>query len=310
VALVTVYFDAAYNHPDPKFPKRPLLHTVATYVGRTIHWDELRKAWRLELKKVGIDYFHMTEFEFARSRAIAGLEIPKRNPFNGWEAEDFVPFLQKLHSIVCRQKKKKGVRRYLLEGTLSSIIKADFDATRPPQLENDVQCSSYYIMNALNVMKGIAAWADRNHYRDPIHYIFAGGDGETGNLERLFTDMWSDPVAPHRFRLSKDFSRLGYDIQWMKCEPAIQAVDCAAFEMNKANIEWIERGYVDMHVSELRKSLGSLIGPSQTGYVLQRDELRRGFNDIIAHNRNKELLRKREQQLREEANRVRLSSHS
>jgi hypothetical protein len=57
--------------------------------------------------------------------------------------------------------------------------------------------------------------------------------------------------------------------------------------MNKANIEWIERGYIDMHVSELRKSLGSLVGPSQRGYVLQKDELRKNFGDIIAHNRNR-----------------------
>jgi hypothetical protein len=66
----------------------------------------------------------------------------------------------------------------------SSVVKADFDQTRPAELESDPECKSYYILNVANVMKMIALWFSQQAIYDPIHYIFAGGDGEGGNIEK------------------------------------------------------------------------------------------------------------------------------
>ena len=43
-------------------------------------------------------------------------------------------------------------------------------------LKNDVECCSYYILNVVNAMKGIAlSGANKHNDNDPIHYVFSGG---------------------------------------------------------------------------------------------------------------------------------------
>lgn len=281
--MVTAYFDATYNHPKPG-STTPVVHSIAAYVSTRDNWRKFRKEWNKELDKKGLEYFHMTDFEFARSQAIAGKEIPKRSKYFGWSENEFVPFLQRLHRVINRKTQNS---QYRLEAYISHVIKADFDEIIPSELVGDVQCSSYYIFNVLTVIKGIALWADRHGYHDPIHYVFSAGDGEGNNLERLFVDMWDDPVAKNRFRLSKDYSRMPYSIEAMKGEPALQAADIGAFELHKGVLEWISRGYVDMPKSTLRKSLTTLARTSHFGWLFRKKEIAETFADIIAHNKNR-----------------------
>jgi hypothetical protein len=283
--MVIAYFDATYNHPKPG-ASQPELHTLAAYVGTKENWKKFRKEWRRELEKKNIDHFHMTKFEFARSQAIAGREIPKSSLYHGWEAEEFTPFLKRLHDTINRRD-GKGVYRF--EASISAVIKSDFDEIIPDELKGDVQCASYYIFNVITAIKGIALWADRNKYRGPIHYVFSAGDGENGNLERLFADMWNDPVAKPWFRLGEDSSGKLYSIELMKSDPALQAADVAAYELHKAELEWIKRGYVDMPLDELRKSLKSLCRTSHYGWLYNKERLALAFADVISHNHNKRL---------------------
>jgi hypothetical protein len=285
--VVTAYFDATYNHPKPD-SNEPAVHTVAAYIATGEDWRKFRREWKRELDKKFLEYFHMTDFEYARSQAIAGREIPTRSKYCGWSADEFAPFLQRLHLVINR-KNKHGV--YRLEAAVSSVIKADFDETLPDELRGDVQCSSYYIFNALTVIKAIALWANRHHYNDPIHYVFASGDGEGGNLERLFMDMWDDSVAKNLFRLSKNHFHKPYSIEMMKGEPALQAADIGAFELHKAVLKWIARGYVDMPKNTLRKSLTTLARTSHYGWVYRKKEITETFADIIAHNKNRHFRR-------------------
>lgn len=285
--MVIAYFDATYNHPKPG-SSIPELHTLAAYVGTSENWKKFRKEWRRELDKKSIDHFHMSKFEFARSQAIAGKEIPKSSLYHCWKMEEFAPFLHRLHDTINR-KDNRGI--YRLEASSSAVIKSDFDETLPNELKGDVQCSSYYIFNVITVIKGIALWADRHNYHDSIQYVFSAGDGENGNLERLFVDMWDDPIAKPWFRLSKDYADKPYSIKRMKDEPALQAADIAAYELHKAQLEWIARGYVDMPLSELRKSLSSLARTSHYGWLYRKKELAESFADITAHNENRRFRR-------------------
>jgi len=134
-------------------------------------------------------------------------------------------------------------------------------------------------------MKGIRLWADGKNYRSPIHYVFSAGDREDGNIERLFLDMWNDPNAKTFFRLSTDDTPKPYSIKKMKEEPALQAADIAAYEMNKAVLEWINRGYVDIPKQELRRALTSLAKTDHAGWAYRKKELLESFDEIIQHNR-------------------------
>ena len=73
----------------------------------------------------------MTDFEFAQSQSIAGKPIPSKNLFYGWQKDEFVLFLKRLHRTITR--KSDGV--YRLESYASSVIKADFDEALPDELK-------------------------------------------------------------------------------------------------------------------------------------------------------------------------------
>lgn len=280
--MVTVYFDASYNHPNPNSAK-PFVHTVAGYVGAKSDWDKFRKEWRIELRKKNLDYFHMTDFEYARSQVIAGKGLSSKSQYYGWSENEFVPFLQRLHRVI-RRKNKDG--KYRLEGVVSHVLIADYNETLPDDLRNDPRCCTPYIFNVSEVIKLVADWANRHNYNNPIHYIFAGGDREDGNLKKMFVDMWNDLEARHLYCLSKDSSHVPYDIQMMKAEPALQAADVIAFEMQKGVLEWIERDFADIPISELRKSLASLCHADHWGLVYRKDELLGAFGDLQAHRFN------------------------
>lgn len=291
IALLVVYFDATYNHPKPD-SEAPVMHSLGAYVGRVEHWRKFSKEWRIELNKKGLDHFHMTDFEFAQNCAINGRELPHKEKYDcyrGWAKEDFISFLRRLHQVI-NQKNRKG--NYRLESITSTVLKKDFDETIPPELISDVQCSSYYIFNVVQVLKVINHFLKLQKDNVPIHYVFAGGDGEGGRLGDLFDDMWEDPVANSVFRLSKSYARMPYEIKKMKETPALQAADIAAFEMQKFALKMHELNYPLQVPKDLfRTSLVSLGKTRHGSFIYRKTELEKSFAEIIEHNKMREHLK-------------------
>jgi len=281
IAVVTAYFDESYNHPKAGTDE-PLMYTVACYITTKENWKKSRKEWRIELAKKGLDHFHMNRFEWARSEVIAGRELSTKNPYYGWHKEDFDQLLDKLHHVINR-KDKSGA--YRLVAFMTEVLRTDFDETRPEELKNDPQCRSYYIFCVSNIMEAIARWADLSTYYDPIHYVFAGGANEGGNLERWFNYCWKHPGIKAHFRLGKGYSRFPYDTQYANDEPALQMADTAAYEFNKAAMLWVQRGFRDMDKSEMRRSLGSLARTDHAGWLFRKEELLQTYDAIIKHRR-------------------------
>jgi hypothetical protein len=153
----------------------------------------------------------------------------------------------------------------------------------PDDLKSDPECQSYYIFNAANVMKTIAFWCNRHfqyYQRDPIHYIFAGGDGQGGNLENWFNHCWQKESDRYYYRLHKGYTKMGYGIAWMEGEPALQAADVATFELSKVGVEVTVRGHSDIEMTELRKSLPVLFHTSAFGFTLTGEQLAGAFDQI------------------------------
>jgi hypothetical protein len=273
VVLLTVYFDASSNPRSDKRPNALLLHTVGGYVASVEDWRRFRKEWREELAKKGLEFFHMTDFEYAKNEVTNGRALSAKNPYYGWSKEDFVPFLKRLHGVINRRKSDGS---YRMEAFISSLVKPDFDKTKLER-PDDLSWASYYMFNAASSIGRIAQWADVHDYHDPIHYIFAGGDGEGSNLERWFVAAYKDEKLRRRFRLGKGYSHLPYEIQMMKGEPALQAADIAAFEFNKLALEIAEKGGPDIPLSELRRSLSSLCKADSQGVLLRSEEMADAF---------------------------------
>lgn len=294
IALVfplTAYFDASENRLSPTRPNSPLLHTVGCYLATVEDWRKFQKEWRLELGKKNVPYFHMKDFEYALSAIKRGErdKVSSKSFYKNWGEDEFVPFQNRLYRTINRKRKDGS---YRLVGFVSSVVKEDFDKTLPDELKGDPECQSYYIFNVANLMKAIAFWCSQNVIYDPIHYIFAGGDNEGGNIERWVDYLWNkDEQSKNFFRLNKGYSRAGYDIQWMQDVSPLQAADIVAYEFNKVAVEVTGRGYVaEIPLEELRKSLPNLCKTAHFGLALGREYLLDAFAQIIRLRKSKGLL--------------------
>lgn len=273
--MLVIYFDATKT--EPKADEHLAVHTLGAYIGAEGNWENFREEWQSLLKERGLTYFHMTDFEYALSRAIANKKIPSRSPFHDWEKDAFIPFLRQLHTIINR-KSQNGW--YRLEGWASSIYQPDFDACLPNSLKSNPQCCSYYIFNVVQMMKSLALWANTINYKDRIHYVFANGDREGNNLERLFKYFWDRLDARKIFRLDQKSHRNSYDIQLMKSEPALQAADIVAYEMHKSTIMLNTNQKHDLMLSDLRASWQSLGKAPHRGLFYSQEQLIREFDEI------------------------------
>lgn len=268
---VTAYLDAAYNHPQGRTATDPRIHTLAAYLADQADWKKLRKEWREQLRCFGVPYFHLKDFEYARNvvRFERG-QISSKSCYLGWSAEKFALFERRLHAIINR-KRADGAPR--ITALSSALVVSDYEEVLPEDLKQHPRFRSAFMVNVANLMEGIADWAKLTNCKAPIHYIFAGGDQETGNLDLWFSRLFERDSTIDRFRLGKGFSRLGYDIQWMKSEPALQMVDCPAYELNRAIVEWAKRNFTPILKSELRDSLSSLCRIDHGGATLRKPDL-------------------------------------
>lgn len=273
-----VYTDAAYNHPQGRTANDPQIHTIAAYIAEVDDWRKLRKEWRKELVEFDVPYFHMKDFEHARNVAIYGRgQISSKSPYQGWSADKLNLFEGRLHNIINR-KRPDGLAR--INSITSNVLVSDYEESLPDDLKNHPACRTVFMLNTVNIMKGIAFWASRNIYYKPIHYVFSGGDPkETGNLDAWFSWCYDDDGATSYYRLGKGFSRIGYDLKWMKSEPALQMVDCPAYEMNRANVEWAKQDFNPIHLDNLRASLSSLCRIDHFGRILVKSELLEVYRD-------------------------------
>lgn len=289
IALLTVYFDASENKPSKTRPNPPLIHSVGCYLARRTDWNKFRKEWKIELGKKNIPYFHMKDFEYALAaiRRKERDQISRKNPFKEWSEDEFLPFQKRLYQVINR-KNKDG--QYRMAAFTSSLVMPDFDRALPDELKTDPECQSYYVFNLANLMKMIAHWCSQNVIYDPVHYIFSGGDKEGSNIENWFNYCWNDEQSCNYFRLGKGYTRMGYDIQWMKAEPALQVADIAAYEFNKVAIEIAERGGNNIPLDELRKSLPFLCRTEHYSFTLTKETLSEAFAQIIRLRKSKGML--------------------
>jgi len=221
----------------------------------------------------------MNQFEFARSQIIAGGELSENNPYRTWTRENFDAFLNSLHGII-GARAASGLPR--IAPFQTEIIREDFDETRPVELKDDPECKSYYILCVANIMSAIANWANRNFYSDPIQYVFACNKDEAGNLANWFAYCRKHPAIHNFYRLANDLSLGPYTMQLASDEPALQAADIAAYEINKAALKWIEKGFVDIPLQDMRRALDSLVRTDYWGWLLRKRELEPTFIEIAA----------------------------
>lgn len=275
IALMISYEDSLKFFADASANTcAPLIYTVGGYLGKVRDWRSFRKEWRDTLKKHGFgDYpFHMTDFERDHYAIKEGEQLSRKSPYKGWKPEQFLPFQKKLHSVITR-KKRNG--QFRLEGFMASVVRPDFERFRdfvPVELRNELGFNNDYMWNAIMNMESVAIWAEEHNYHDPIHYVFASGDKQGGNLEAWFEACWDHPWMRKHYRLSKSYSLMPYSISKMKLEPALQGADVGVYELNKYSVEVVKAGF-DQSKLKPRESLRNLAKIGHNGKLMSYDEL-------------------------------------
>lgn len=277
--MYEAYFDAAINHPKKNSTEKKAC-TVYSYLASNDDWRKFSKEWHRELSKKGIEYFHMTDFEFAHSQLIGGRKVPDRNPFRDLPQKSFIPLLQELHKTIGR-KTPAGFNR--LAGHGCHVLYDAFMSLRPEELKNDPICSSPFVFCVTFTLRQIQAWAHNKGLREPIRYIFASGDGENGNLNRLFQHLAADQYRVQSYHLYLESGAQGYELRSMKETPAIQAVDIACFESAKNYQNWTRKARpIHIPTSGIRKSLKHLSQQIEhPGLIYEEKQLTEEFAERI-----------------------------
>jgi len=134
------------------------------------------------------------------------------------------------------------------------------------------------MFNIASNMAHVAMWASHNNYEDEIHYVFASGDCEDGNIARFFDSLWKYEKVQRFFRLTHEVSPTGYEFRSAQVEPCLQAADIAAYEIDKLGMHCLENNY-EIDPNGARKSVVNLCREPNNNFplLLAGDRMRQAF---------------------------------
>lgn len=229
--MLTAYFDESYNHRTEKYPDEPLVYTVACWLSSEQKWLLFGKKWRLALRKAGIEFFHMTDFE------------ARRGEYGGWPNSKRVRVLKELHHII---------DKHTVLGCASSVNCADHDdLIAPVPRYAEYFGRSYYDFDVRVCMHKLKDWCNRTGYDGTINYVFADLAKQGGALDRVFREVLNDPELKKRFAVRGAWAK-----GLMRDTVQLQAADVVAYELNKRAVDEIKAGKTGQR--HIRKSLENM----------------------------------------------------
>lgn len=228
VAMLTAYFDESYNHRTEKNPNDPLLYTVACWLSTVREWKKFGKKWDSALRSVGLNDFHMKEYE------------SRIGDYEEWPNIRRVNFLKRLHRIM---------KEHVIFGCSYTLDSTAFDELVEPNWKKAFGTKSCYGFAVYSCIDELSGWCESNVYKDKsIHHVFAHMQGQGSDLDAIFNTLLQRPKLKELAKLSgmwtKDFAK---DV------PQLQAADIIAYEINKQAVNVFGAGE-----RAIRKSLDNL----------------------------------------------------
>lgn len=212
IAVLTVYLDESYNQPTAKYPNDQLVYTVGCWVSTPLQWKKFGKKWRAALASAQIDFFHMSKYE------------SRYGEYKYWSELKRIGVLKRLHRII---------KDHALYGLTLSVNCADYDEMITGNLKQQFG-ATYYSFDVRLIMKALAEWADKTNQPGPIHYVFAGLNGQGNELDKIFGRVLKDAELKQWLRLSGVWSK-----SMMREVTQLQAADIVAYEFNKRAVNYI-----------------------------------------------------------------------
>lgn len=228
VAVLYAYFDESYNHRTQRNPHDPLLYTVACWLAPVNQWKKFGKKWKSALGSVGLEAFHMNEYE------------NRRADYEDWPEIRRVNFLKRLHRIM---------KEHIIYGCSYTLDRAAFDELVEPNWKSAFGTKSCYGFAVFSCLDDISGWCEHNGYGDEkIHHVFAHMQGQGSDLDTIFNFLLKRPKLKQAVKLTGMWTKgLARDV------PQLQAADILAYEVNKQATNAFGAG-----AREIRKSLQNL----------------------------------------------------
>lgn len=218
---LTGYFDESYTHAPA-----PLIYTVGGYVSSVKRWKKFEREWAEALREVDVSFFHMAKFE------------ARKKEYEGWSNEKRVRVLRRLHGII-KERVFVGFACSVNLSDYQEVIKTD---------ELRAYFGNPHVFVTIACMKTIGAWADGQHFREPIAYVFESGSGHDAEVSRLFANAIRDENQRERYRVGS------FSIQDKRLILPLQAADILAYEVTKV-ISW---GIDNENMRPVRQSIKNL----------------------------------------------------
>lgn len=229
--MLTAYFDESYNHRTKKCPNEPLVYTVGCWLSTAQKWLLFEKKWRLALRKAGVQFFHMTDFE------------ARRGEYEFWSNSKRIRVLKELHSII---------DKHTIFGFSSSVNCADYDnLIAPTPRYADYFGRSYYDFDVRVCMRKLKDWCNQTGYNGTVQYVFADLAKQGRALDRIFREVLDHPEAKEWFRASGMWTK-----GLMRDVVQLQAADVVTYELNKRIVDEIKAGKSGQR--HIRKSLENM----------------------------------------------------
>jgi len=228
--VLEAYFDESYNHRTKAKPNEPLVGTIACWLSTVELWKKFNKRWRRALLELGIESFHMKDYE------------ARQGIFGTWQNKERIERLRQLHRIMKDQT---------IYGCSMSVNVDDYERKilSEPEFARYFG-KSWYAYGIRGCIKQLAVWCDLSSYEsaDSIAYVFGEFPKQGAELDRLFKEMLGTPVEKKRYRVSATWTK-----GVMKEVVQLQAADVIAYELNKRAVNSISGG-----PQFVRKSLDNL----------------------------------------------------
>lgn len=226
--MLTAYFDESYNQRTAKNPNTPLFYTVACWLSTVEQWKKFGKKWTAILHGVGIQNFHMKDYE------------SRQKEYKDWPNAKRIKVLQQLHS---------AIKQHKVYGCSITVNCNAYDVQVKPLLMYRKHLGmSYYGFCVQRCIMEMNEWCDKKQYPGPIQYMFAELQKQAGALDRIFVEQLRDQELKGKYRLSGTWTKA-----LAACVPQLQAADIIAYEANKWAVEYMNKGEPVM-----RKSLENL----------------------------------------------------
>jgi uncharacterized protein DUF3800 len=205
VAAMTAYFDESGTHKGS-----PVI-IVAGCLSTNEQWAKFSEEWRAVLKRYGLDYFRMSQFE------------NRKGPFKSLTDSDRHRLLEQLIGFIkIRQRIGIGIKLKVAD---YYEVGRDFPFLFHKQP---------YAFCAMQCQIQLRLWAERNQHNEPIAYVYESGADYTGQILSAYD--FARKIAPQL----GDALRLGslsfgskYDLL------PLQAADVLAYETYKDVSNWL-----------------------------------------------------------------------